>query len=63
MVIMKCTDVFREIFRVGVGVDRGEGGYVGGSFSGGIYQEGRSFPCMGRSTIFYIFFHKRTMGK
>ena len=40
MVIMKCTDVFRGTFSRWGGVGRGEG-YVGRSFHGGIYYEGR----------------------
>jgi len=40
MVIRKCTDVFRGIlFCLGVGLRRG--GYVGGSFLGGICHGGR----------------------
>jgi len=40
MVIGKCTDVFRGIlFYLGVGLRRG--GYVGGSFLGGICHGGR----------------------
>ena len=48
MVIRKCTDVFKngdfDFFDVGVGSGSGDSnGYVGGSFHGGIYHEGRNF--------------------
>ena len=43
---MKCPDVSGGISCVGVRVGRGGGGegYVGGSFHGAIFYEGREFP-------------------
>ena len=41
MVIGKCTDVFRGIFWLGEGLRTG--GYVGGTFHGGICHGGRKF--------------------
>ena len=46
MVIGKCTDVFRGLFRV-EGGGLGARDYVGGSFQGVIYHEGRKFPQRG----------------
>ena len=58
MVIGKCTDVFRGIlFCFGVGLRRG--GYVGGSFLGGICHGGRKIQCKGRRILWH--YYKKTM--
>ena len=45
IVIGKCTNVFRGTFsRWGGGVLVKRVVYVGGSFHGGVYHEGREFP-------------------
>ena len=41
MVIGKCTDIFRGIFWMGGGAEKG--GYVGGAFHGGICRGGSKF--------------------
>ena len=48
MFIMKCTDVFLGVLcPLWGGVEWGEGGYVGGSFQGGIYHEGKKISMKG----------------
>ena len=49
MVTGKCTDVIRVFFGLGVGF-RG-GGYMGESFLGGIFHEGREIQSKGRRTF------------